>query len=56
MEKRLFFQVATDGLGKYCTDGYGQIGVYIGRCIYFGFDIVPDSHINSNSQHFSIGT
>ena len=28
MEKRSFFQAAMAGLGKYCTGGYGRIGVY----------------------------
>ena len=28
MEKQLFFQAATAGLGKYCIGGYGRIGVY----------------------------
>ena len=28
MEKRPFFWEAMAGLGKYCTGGYGQIGVY----------------------------
>ena len=28
MEKRLFFRVATAGLGKYHTGGYSRIGVY----------------------------
>ena len=28
MEKRPFFRVATVGLGKYHTGGYGRIGVY----------------------------
>ena len=32
MEKRPFFRAAMAGLGKYCMDGYGRIGVY--RVIY----------------------
>ena len=28
MEKRSFFRAAMAGLGKYCTGGYGLIGVY----------------------------
>ena len=28
VEKRLFFRVDMAGLGKYCTGGYGRIGVY----------------------------
>ena len=28
MEKRPFFRAAMAGLGKYCTGGYGRIGVY----------------------------
>ena len=28
MEKWPFFRAATAGLGKYCMDGYGRIGVY----------------------------
>ena len=28
LEKRPFFRADTAGLGKYCTDGYGRIGVY----------------------------
>ena len=27
-EKRLFFRADMAGLGKYCTGGYGQIGVF----------------------------
>ena len=27
MEKRPFFRAAMAGLGKYCTGGYGRIGV-----------------------------
>ena len=32
LEKRPFFRADTAGLGKYCTGGYGRIGVY--RDIY----------------------
>ena len=28
MEKQLFFRADMAGLGKYCTGGYGRIGVY----------------------------
>ena len=28
LEKRPFFRADTAGLGKYCTGGYGRIGVY----------------------------
>ena len=28
LEKLPFFRVDTAGLGKYCTGGYGRIGVY----------------------------
>ena len=28
IEKQPFFQVAIARLGKYCTGGYGRIGVY----------------------------
>ena len=28
LEKRLFFRAGKAGLGKYCTGGYGWIGVY----------------------------
>ena len=28
MEKQPFFWAAMAGLGKYCTGGYGRIGVY----------------------------
>ena len=28
LEKRLFFRADMAGLGKYCTGGYGRIGVY----------------------------
>ena len=28
MAKRSFFWAAMAGLGKYCTGGYGRIGVY----------------------------
>ena len=28
MEKWPFFWAATAGLGRYCTGGYGRIGVY----------------------------
>ena len=28
MEKWPFFRAATAGLGRYCTGGYGRIGVY----------------------------
>ena len=28
MEKLLFFRADMAGLGKYCTGGYGRIGVY----------------------------
>ena len=28
MEKRSFFRATVAGFGKYCTGGYGQIGVY----------------------------
>ena len=28
MEKRPFFRADIAGLGKYCTGGYGRIGVY----------------------------
>ena len=28
MEKWPFYRAATAGLGKYCTGGYGRIGVY----------------------------
>ena len=28
MGKRPFFLAAMAGMGKYCTGGYGQIGVY----------------------------
>ena len=28
MEKRPFFRADMAGLGKYCTGGYGRIGVY----------------------------
>ena len=28
MKKRLLFRADTAGLGKYCTGGYGRIGVY----------------------------
>ena len=30
MEKRPFFRADMAGLGKYCTGGYGRIGVYRG--------------------------
>ena len=29
--KRPFFRADTAGLGKYCTGGYGRIGVYRGE-------------------------
>ena len=28
LEKRPFFRADMAGLGKYCTGGYGRIGVY----------------------------
>ena len=33
MEKRPFFPAAMAGLGKYCTGGYGRIGVHRGKLV-----------------------
>ena len=37
MEKRLFFRADMAGLGKYCTGGYGRIGVYRVNLIFITF-------------------
>ena len=39
LEKRPFFRADMAGLGKYCTGGYGRIGVYrviVGSTIFSG--------------------
>ena len=46
MEKRPFFRADMAGLGKYCTGGYGRIGVYrVNRNVLKGYSTPPFKRI-----------